>query len=144
MMAEETKQRTAIWLYPETLRRADGWLGEDNCKSRSEFIEKALRFYMGYLAGGDVSAYLSRALVSTLRGVVDDNENRMRTLLFKFAVELEMTMSVVAAHFKDDPIALRELRRYAVEEVKRTNGQLSFDESLRTQRLAPGADDWPG
>ena len=144
-MAEESKQRTAIWLYPETIRRIDGWLEEDNCKTRSEFIEKALRFYMGYLASVDVSGYLSDALVCTLRGVLDDNENRLRTLLFKWAVELEMTMSVVAAHFKDDDIALRELRRYAVEEVKRTNGQLSFDESLRTQRLPLHPDgEWRG
>ena len=69
-MAEENKKRTAVWLTPGVIHRMDGWLEEDNCKTRSEFIEKALRFYMGYLATEDTSEYLSRALVDTLRGTL--------------------------------------------------------------------------
>ncbi len=95
---------------------------------------------MGYLAAEDVSEYLSRALTATLRGIVDDNENRHRSLLFKWAVELNMLMHVVASHFGGDPISLRELRGYAVDEVKRTNGQVSFDNALSVQR-GPGAAD---
>mgnify|MGYP003197091354 CR=1 FL=1 len=55
IVAEENKKRTAVWLTPGVIRRMDGWLEEDNCKTRSEFIEKALRFYMGYLAAEDTS-----------------------------------------------------------------------------------------
>ncbi len=53
------QKRTAVWLTPGVIRRMDSWLEEDNCKTRSEFIEKALRFYMGYLATEDTSEYLS-------------------------------------------------------------------------------------
>ena len=74
IVAEENKKRTAVWLTPGVIRRMDGWLEEDNCKSRGEFAEKALRFYMGYLATEDTSEYLSRALVDTLRGTLADNE----------------------------------------------------------------------
>ena len=49
MEEHDNKKRTAVWLTPGVIRRMDGWLEEDNCKTRSEFIEKALRFYMGYL-----------------------------------------------------------------------------------------------
>ena len=49
-MSDENKKRTAVWLSPGVIRRMDSWLEEDNCSTRSEFIEKALRFYMGYLA----------------------------------------------------------------------------------------------
>ena len=52
-MSEENKKRTAVWLSPRVIRRMDSWLEEDNCSTRSEFIEKALRFYMGYLAAED-------------------------------------------------------------------------------------------
>ena len=69
-MSEENKKRTAVWLSPRLIRRMDSWLEEDNCSTRSEFIEKALRFYMGYLATEDTSEYLSRALVDTLRGTL--------------------------------------------------------------------------
>ena len=93
--------------------------GGDNCSTRSEFIEKALRFYMGYLATEDTSEYLSQALVDTLQGIVADNSNRLRTLIFKWCVELNMMGHTIAAHFRADPINRRELRAYAVDEVKR-------------------------
>ena len=134
IVAEENKKRTAVWLTPGVIRRMDGWLEEDNCKTRSEFIEKALRFYMGCLATEDTSEYLSRALADTLRGTLADNENRLRTLLFKLCVEVNMMSHTVAAHFRADPVNRRELRAFAVDEVLRTNGKIRFDDALDLQR----------
>ena len=134
MEERDNKKRTAVWLTPGVIRRMDGWLEEDNCKTRSEFIEKALRFYMGCLATEDTSEYLSRALVDTLRGTLADNENRLRTLLFKLCVEVNMMGHTVAAHFRADPVNRRELRAYAVDEVLRTNGKFRFDDALGLQR----------
>ena len=134
MEEHDNKKRTAVWLTPGVIRRMDGWLEEDNCSNRREFIEKALRFYMGYLATEDTSEYLSRALVDTLRGTLADNENRLRTLLFKLCVEVNMMSHTVAAHFLADPVNRRELRAYAVDEVLRTNGKISFDDALDLQR----------
>ena len=133
-MSDENKKRTAVCLAPGVIRRMDSWLEEDNCSTRSEFIEKALRFYMGYLATEDTSEYLSQALVDTLQGIVADNSNRLRTMIFKWCVELNMMGHTIAAHFRADPINRRELRAYAVDEVKRTNGQISFDRALDQQR----------
>ena len=133
-MSEENKKRTAVWLSPGVIRRMDSWLEEDNFSTRSELIEKALRFYMGYLATEDTSEYLSQALVDTLQGIVADNSNRLRTMIFKWCVELNMMGHTIAAHFRADPINRRELRAYAVDEVKRTNGQISFDRALDQQR----------
>ena len=45
---EDNKKCTTIWLRPSVIRRMDAWMEEANCRSRSEFIEKAVRFYMGY------------------------------------------------------------------------------------------------
>ena len=134
MEEHDNKKRTAVWLTPGVIRRMDGWLEEDNCKTRSEFIEKALRFYMGCLATEDTSEYLSRALVDTLRGTLADDENRLRTLLFKLCVEVNMMGHTVAAHFRADPVNRRELRAYAVDEVLRTNGKIRFDDAIDLQR----------
>ena len=79
--------------------------------------------------------------MATLQGILADNANRLRSLLFKWCVELNMMSHTVAAHFKADPIDRRELRRYAVDEVKRTNGQISFDHALDVQRQLRG-DEW--
>lgn len=134
MAESENKKRTAVWLSPGVIRRMDGWLEEDNCRTRSEFIEKALRFYMGYLNTEDTSVFLSKVLVDTLQGIVADNANRLRTLIFKWCVELNMMSHTVAAHFRADPLDRRDLRAYAVDEVKRTNGQISFDKAVEMQR----------
>ena len=48
-ISTENVKRIVVWLKPELLSRMDGWLETANCKNRSEFISKALRFYMGYL-----------------------------------------------------------------------------------------------
>lgn len=140
-MEHDNKKRTAVWLTPGVIHRMDGWLKENNCKTRSEFIEKALRFYMGYLGSEDTTEYLSQALVTTLQGIVGDNENRIRSVMFKQAVELNMMSHTIAAHFRADPIDRRELRAFAIEEVKRTNGQVSFDHALDVQRRFPYEDD---
>ena len=90
---------------------------------------------MGYLATEDTSAYLSQALVCCLRGIIEDNVHRFSSLIFKLCVEISMATHVVSAHFKADPINLRELRGMVVDEVKRTNGQVRFDDALHHQRM---------
>ena len=82
-----SKEQMTIRLYPETRRQMDGWLEESNSKNRNEFVEKALRFYMGYLGTENITEFLSDALVATLRGIVADSANRTNSLLFKCAVE---------------------------------------------------------
>ena len=52
-MEEKVKKKTTFWLPPDMIDRMDGWLKADNCRSRNEFVEKALRFYMGYLGTED-------------------------------------------------------------------------------------------
>ena len=41
---DDNKKSTTIWLRPSVISRMDGWLEADNCQSRSEFVDKALRF----------------------------------------------------------------------------------------------------
>ena len=141
---EKRIERTVVWLDAKLIPRMDGWLAADNCKNRSEFINKALRFYMGYLGAEDNTAYLSQAILTAIQGTLDDNNNRLRSILFKCAVELNMLCHTIAAHFRTDPIHTRELRAYAVDEVKRTNGQVSFESAVRSQRRIEPDDAWPG
>jgi len=132
--SEKRIERTVVWLDAKLVPRMDGWLKADNCKNRSEFINKALRFYMGYLGTEDNTAYISKAILTAIQGTMDDNNNRLRGILFKAAVELNMMSHTIAAHFRTDDIYTRELRGFAVDEVKRTNGQVSFENAVQRQR----------
>ena len=146
MGKESKKQGLSVWLRPDTITRMDSLLSLDNCSSRSEFVDKAVRFYIGYLTSEDVSEYLSQALLATLKGTMDENSNRQRALLFKLCVEVNMLCHTMAAHYRADEIDRRDLRAFAVREVKETNGQISFDHALDIQRQLPREvdDDWPG
>ena len=140
-MEQENRLKITVWLKPDVVQRMDGWLRADNCKSRGEFTEKALRFYMGYLAAEDTSVFLSRTLVDTLQGIVADSHNRLRSMIFKWCVELNMMGHTIAAHFRDTLEDRRALRGYVVDEVKRTNGQIRFEDAQDVQRQLPD-DTW--
>ena len=58
----EVKTRIPVWLYPSTLEVMDRAMKIANCKSRSEYLEKAALFYAGYVSGQDATAYLPPAL----------------------------------------------------------------------------------
>ena len=141
---EKRIERTVVWLDAKLVPRMDGWLEADNCQSRSEFVDKALRFYMGYLGTEDNTTYISQAILTAIQGTLELNNLRLQTILFKCAVELNMLCHTIAAHFRADPIHTRELRAYAVDEVKRTNGQVSFESAVHQQRRIEPEDEWPG
>ena len=56
------KIKFPLWLTPECKQVVEENYRKDQCQSRSEFIEKAIWFYAGFLHIWDASAYLPRAL----------------------------------------------------------------------------------
>ena len=128
------KIKFPLWVYPDTMENVKKLYKSANCKSRSEYIEKAIIFYNGYLSAEDNKKYLPNIVISSMRGIVQDSENRTARLLFKIAVELDMMMNVLAAKANVDDITLEKLRARCVEEVKKTNGSISFEEAVKYQK----------
>ena len=54
-----------------------------------------------------------------------------------------MGAHTIAAHFRDTMEDRRALRGYVVDEVKRTNGQIRFEDAQDVQRQLPD-DTWRG
>ena len=128
------KNKFALWAYPETLERVEKLYREDGCKSRSEFIEKAINFYCGYLTAENYREYFPSVIVSTVKGSLDSFENRMASLLFKTAVELSMMLHMTAANYDIDEEMLSRLRGMCVKEVKRLHGTVSLDDAVKFQK----------
>ena len=129
-----SKKRTAVWLYPETIEKMDSLLEGDNCKSRSEFIDKALNFYMGYLVSEDTTRYLSKILISAMHGIMKETENRNASNLFRLSVEMSMMMNILAAGLEISDEELRSLRGRCVQQVKKTRGKVSMEEAIKFQQ----------
>ena len=66
---QELKQRLIIWLYPSQIEKMEKLLGTHNMKNKSDFIDKSLEFYMGYLQTQDSTEYLSQTLVGAMQGM---------------------------------------------------------------------------
>lgn len=130
----KAKDRTAVWLYPETIEQMDSMLETDNAKSRSEFIEKALQFYMGYLASENTTSYLSKVLVSAIQGTLRETENRNSSNLFRLSVEMAMMMNILAAGLEISDDDLRKLRGRCINEVKKTRGKISMEDAVKFQQ----------
>ncbi len=130
---KEPKRKFALWIRETTLDKVRELYKEDNCSSQSEFMEKAVLFYAGYLSSEKNKSYLSTVVTSTLKSIVAESDNRISRMLFKLAVELAMTMNVVAASQEVDKITLERLRGECVKEVKRLNGAFSFNDAADWQ-----------
>lgn len=132
-LQKKAKSRTAVWLYPETMKRMDEMLEKDNVKNRSEFIEKALQFYMNYLNSEGSTEYLSKVIVAAMQGLLRETESRHSGNLFRLSVEMSMMMNILAAGLEISDEDLRKLRGRCVNEVKKTKGKISIEEALKFQ-----------
>lgn len=130
----EAKRQYHVWLRPSTIDQSDTLFRIENCKNRSEFIEKAIRFYCGYILNNKENTLLPAAVSSVMEGKLEGFENRMARLLFKLAVEQAMMMHIIACDTDIDEVQLDQLRGQCIGEVKRTNGQISFKDALRYQK----------
>ena len=126
--------RFALYVNQSALDLVDENFEKDNCLSKSEFIENAIRFYVSYLSSNTNIPYLSTVVMSTMEALLKENTNRLSKLLFKLAVELAITMNVVAANQGVDKEVLNSLRGECIKEVKKTNGIFTFDEADNWQK----------
>ena len=131
-MDNETKIKFPLWMYPGTQKRVKDLMKEANCRSQSEFIEKAILFYSGYVAAENSLAYLPVVLSNALTGTVQTSENRLARLLFKLAVEMCMMMHVVAETTELPDNYLDRLRGRCVKEVKKSIGTVRFDNAFQS------------
>lgn len=132
-MEHETKIRVPLWIYPSTLDEIKNIYEADNCKSPSEFIEKAINFYIGFLKQEKNVNYLSPRITSSVEAVINGSEQRINRNLFKIAVELGKLAHTIAAANDVDEDTLRELHSMCVDEVRHINGVINFESAVKFQ-----------
>ncbi len=132
-MEHETKIRIPLWIYPSTEEEVKNVYESDNCKSSSEFIKKAINFYIGFLKSEDNVNYLSPRITSSVDAVVHGAEQRINRNLFKIAVELGKVAHAVAAANDVDEDTMRELHAMCVDEVRHINGVINFESAVEFQ-----------
>ncbi len=128
------KRRHTVWLTDGAWAEVQKHYKEDNCAKQNEYIEKAIRFYSGYLDAEGADDYLPRVLAGVLDGKLGALGDRVGRLLFKLAVDDAVMANLVAATSDIDLDMLKKLRAACVREVKETNGMISFEDALKLQK----------
>ncbi len=125
-MKMENKEKFALWIRPQTMRDVDSHYKGDNCKSKSEFIEKAVKFYLGYLNEESNISYISPMITETVKSQIKGTEQRLARLMFKTAVELSKNSHILASLSDIDDDTLYALNHRCVDEVRKINGIIDF------------------
>ena len=128
------KNRHTIWLTDEAWNVVSCHYREDNCSAHNEYIEKAIRFYSGYLDTQHADSYLPRVLSDVLEGKLGALGSRIGKLLFKLAVELHVSSNFIASNADADLDTVEKIRGRCVKEVKQVNGEIKFEDALKYQK----------
>lgn len=128
------KERRNIWLTPEAYELVTAYHQLDGCSTRSTFIERAIRFYAGYVASNKSTDYFATSVSNSVERSIGSFENRMSRILFKYAVEQALLMNVIAAFYNVDKKQIDTIRGQCVEELKRTRGKFDFKDAIEWQK----------
>ena len=126
--------RHTVWLSPEAWDRVESHYRTDNCSTKNEYIEKAIRFYSGYLETGSDADYIPRVLAELLEGKLNAFGKRIGAQLFKLAVNDAMLTYLTAYTIDVDQASLDKLRTRSVLDTKQTRGVIDFDEARSALR----------
>ncbi len=128
------KARHTVWLTNEAWEQVKNSYRADNCSTQNEYVEKAIRFYTGYLSARDTGAYLPRVLADVLEGKLLIFGEKLGRSLFKLAVQDAVMANLLAADTDVDLETLETLTGTCAKRVMRTHGAMGFDDALKFQK----------
>lgn len=134
MSTNSDKTKFSIRVDTKLLELCDECVEKADALSRTELIETALRFYIGYVNAQKAEDYLLHTLSSVLTSTVRDTENRIARIDFKVAVELSKLAHVIAYSHDIDEQTLQKLHLKCLDEVKRINGTVEFEKAYGYQK----------
>ena len=138
----EDKKRHTVWLTPDAWSQVETSYTKDNCSTKNEYIEKAIRFYTGYLNTQNATSYLPHVFADVLEGKLGALGTRIGKLLFKLAVEQDMIANITAAVNEIPLDDVERLRARCMKEIRQTNGVIDLEDAIRYQN--GGSDQWSG
>ena len=128
-MVEKKKQRT-YWLDPEMIQAIEELKDEAGAASSSDFVRKALEFYIGYLYAQKAEDYLTPLLAQVLKSETRSLEQHLSEMLFKLAVENGVQNLILAQEYEVSRETFDSLHRQSARQVAETNGILSLESAV--------------
>ncbi len=123
--------RLNISLPDEMIEELDYNLKINKYKNRSEFIEKALEFYISYLTAHRKSDFLNASVVEGVRQGINDTIRQTMPNIFTLSVELSMLNNLFASVIDISDDEAKDLRKECVDLVRTTKKRCNFENATR-------------
>jgi len=128
MSREDTKTRIGFWIDNDLFRRCDTCWRANDFASRNEFVNQAIEEFITATTLKNMDDAVVSRLVDAIAKASDAGIVKISKGLFRYAVNQEIIMQILAAQFGFDSREIRTLRGMAINDVKRTRGRISLEE----------------
>lgn len=126
-------EKIGISLDKETLQLCDKYLAKHS-RSRSEFIAAAIQKYVSDLELGKQKNIIAKELAEEIVKGSEAGVTKISKGLFRYAVEVEMLIELLADMLKVTPQQLEIIRKNAINNCRRTRGKLNLDDLISRNR----------
>ena len=109
-MSENKKVKFTVYLDEEILNQADKAVEDSGCKSRNEFIIKAIENYIAEQTLVNANPILTNKIAELISNSNDVAMKKVASGLFRYAVFLDMTIQMIADCIDIDDDVLEEYR----------------------------------
>ena len=126
------KKSYNFYLSPEADCMIDSSLVASDSRSRSDFVEKAVRYYAASLGAEMHKELLSQELIRVLQDNIKNVENHISSTIFKMAGE-QAVLRLLFADMLVENLDRKELQRYrneAYDLIRKRHGSIMFEDAL--------------
>ena len=113
------KRRIGLYLTKENVARMDENAELADARTRSEFVNRAIDFYVGYLRTEKTETYVMHSVSSMIHSTIDLSEMRIKDILFKLAVEIAMQNRILARMTRITEKEIMDIRLASEDEVRK-------------------------
>ena len=129
-MDSENKQRISLYLDRDTVKTADKMMKEYGFKSRNEFYTAAVESFIADELLQKNDSALSEKLARAVAELSENNSKAISKGLFRYAVQLEMVMRMIATLSDISDEEVEDMRREAINNVRRTRGKVNLKDII--------------
>ena len=130
-MRLDKKIRTGICISNSLLQECDAYIKSGKAENRSALIEDALRLFLASRELKDKQELLVPELAGCIAEASDKGFTKISKGLFRYAVEVEMIIMILSNLTDIPEKILKEYRKEAVRNVRRTKGKLNLEKLIQ-------------
>ncbi len=124
-------KRISLYLDKKLIKKVDAAKNKLGYSSRNEFFSAMIENFIADEMLKENSPILSEKLSKAVADLSEDNEKAISNGLFRYEVELEMVMRIIAQITDISDRELDCIRSEAINNVRRTRGKVHLDDIIK-------------